>query len=159
MSIDFHGFYAVLAPTRTHKKTVFGTVTSAPTQKRFGIVFGNHHSCPQDAMHKTNILGGWRNQLGQYFFDMLYRAVDRSQLGPCRHHIFVHIDSKTSSLLQKIQSVYFVPWPVVHIEYAHDEHHRSPSLYVSPEPVGASCPVASLGTSLIKVTVWPGLLL
>ena len=54
MSIDFHGFYAVLAPIRTHKKTVFGTVTSAPTQKRFGIVFGNHHSCPQDAMHKTN---------------------------------------------------------------------------------------------------------
>ena len=96
MSIDFHGFYAVLAPTRTHKKTVFGTVTSAPTQKRFGIVFGNHHSCPQDAMHKTNILGGWRNQLGQYFFDMLYRAVDRSQLGPCRHHIFVHIDNKAS---------------------------------------------------------------
>ena len=88
-----------------------------------------------------NILGGWRNQLGQYFFDMLYRAVDRSQLGPCRHHIFVHIDSKTSSLLQKIQSVYFVPWVILrnestsHIEYAHDEHHRSPSLYVSPEPV------------------------
>ena len=97
MSIDFHGFYAVLAPTRTHKKQ-FSALSLLPPHRNVLESFSETIT-PAPKMQcnkKQNILGGWRNQLGQYFFDMLYRAVDRSQLGPCRHHIFVHIDNKAS---------------------------------------------------------------